>query len=101
MGEDAEAWVWERSYLLWRKEGCPDGRDREFWERARLQLEAESAPPMIAPLQARSAEEAAMDKALEESFPASDPPAFTATAGAGSSPGHSASGSQERKFSTP
>lgn len=101
MGEDAEAWIWKRACLLWEKEGGPDGRDQEFWERARLLLEAEAAPPMTTPLQARWAKERALDEAVAQTFPASDPPAFTATAGAGYSPGHSASGSQEERFSTP
>ena len=85
MAEDVETQVRERAYLLWKKEGCPDGRDREFRERARLLLEAESAPPIATPLQARSAEEAAVDEAVAETFPASDPPTFAATARVGAS----------------
>lgn len=27
-----------RAYGLWREAGCPDGRDREFWEQAELQV---------------------------------------------------------------
>jgi len=26
----------ERAYHLWEQEGCPEGRDEEFWERARF-----------------------------------------------------------------
>lgn len=26
--------VRERAYLLWEKEGCPDGRAEEYWHRA-------------------------------------------------------------------
>ena len=95
MAGEVESLIRERAYFLWQKEGCPDGRDREFWERARLLLEAESVPPMITPLQARSAEERAADEAVADTFPASDPPAFTATAGVGPSPGRSASGFQD------
>jgi hypothetical protein len=25
----------ERAYHLWQQEGCPEGRDAEYWERAR------------------------------------------------------------------
>jgi len=85
MAEGAETQIRERVYLLWEKEGCPEGRDRELWERARLLQAAESAPPMITLLQARSAEEAAVDEAMAETFPASDPPAFAATARVGAS----------------
>ena len=27
-----------RAHALWREEGCPQGRDREFWEQAELQI---------------------------------------------------------------
>lgn len=27
-----------RAYGLWREAGCPQGRDREFWEQAELQV---------------------------------------------------------------
>lgn len=27
-----------RAHALWREEGSPQGRDREFWERAELQV---------------------------------------------------------------
>src|SRR3954471_9347732 len=33
----------ERAYFLWQAEGCPEGRNTEFWDRARaLELEATS-----------------------------------------------------------
>lgn len=28
------------AYLIWKKEGCPAGRDVEIWYQARIQLEA-------------------------------------------------------------
>lgn len=86
MQSDFEQRVRERAYFLWQKEGSPDGREQEFWERARLLMEAESAPPMATPLQARSPEEREVDEAAKASFPASDPPAFTATAGLANEP---------------
>lgn len=30
-----------RSYLIWQREGCPDGRSEEHWLRAKAELEAE------------------------------------------------------------
>jgi hypothetical protein len=81
MDSKLEGRIKERAYDLWQKEGSPEGRDQEFWERARLMLEAEQAPAMKTPLSQRSAQEHQEDQAVLESFPASDPPAFTPTAG--------------------
>lgn len=80
MTDRSEQQIRERAYALWEKEGSPDGRDAEFWERARLMLEAESAPATARPSQ--SPEDREVDVAMDESFPASDPPAFTADRGA-------------------
>lgn len=63
----------ERAYHLWQKEGSPEGRDKEFWERARLMVEAEGAAPISTPLGERTEEEIRVDDGLEETFPASDP----------------------------
>jgi hypothetical protein len=30
-----------RSYLLWEREGCQDGKSEEYWLRAKAELEAE------------------------------------------------------------
>lgn len=27
-----------RAHALWREDGCPQGRDREYWERAELEI---------------------------------------------------------------
>jgi hypothetical protein len=34
----------ERAYRLWEENGCPPGRDQEFWERARELVEIEANP---------------------------------------------------------
>ncbi|HEX3351101.1 MAG TPA: DUF2934 domain-containing protein [Acetobacteraceae bacterium] len=39
-----ESRVRERAYLMWEQEGRPEGRDQEYWERAR-ELEAMTAHP--------------------------------------------------------
>ena len=77
MDQTTERAIRERAYGLWEKEGSPEGRDHEFWERARMMVEADAAPALKTPLQQRAPEEHAADKALEETFPASDPPAMT------------------------
>lgn len=81
MDQSHEQRIREQAYALWEKEGCPDGRDQEFWERARLMLESKAAPAVATPLGQRSPAEKAADVALDGTFPASDPPAFTAGAG--------------------
>jgi len=30
----------ERAYALWESEGCPEGRDTEFWLRAEAEVQA-------------------------------------------------------------
>ena len=81
MNQQFEQRIRERAYDLWQKEGSPEGRDQEFWERARLILQGEAAPPMQTPLSQRSPEERKTDEAVAQSFPASDPPSFTVTVG--------------------
>jgi len=36
-----EACISTRSYLIWQREGCPIGHDREYWDRARAEIESE------------------------------------------------------------
>lgn len=33
-----------RAYHLWQADGCPEGRDQEFWERARELIAIEDNP---------------------------------------------------------
>lgn len=76
MAHDTEQAIRERAYALWEKEGSPEGRDAEFWERARLIVEAERRP-VSTMVGDRSEEEREQDEALEATFPASDPPSET------------------------
>ena len=83
MDQGNEQHIRERAHALWEKEGAPHGRDVEFCERARLMVEAERAPPTVE--RPQSAADREVDVAMDESFPASDPPAFTADRGVVSS----------------
>lgn len=44
LSPDRERRIRERAYHLWEAEGRPDGRDAEFWERARELDAMESSP---------------------------------------------------------
>jgi hypothetical protein len=82
MDQQHEQRIRERAYQLWEKEGSPDGRDQEFWERARLMVEAERAGPIKTPLGSRTEAERKTDEVVAQSFPASDPPASVPSTGA-------------------
>jgi hypothetical protein len=36
-----------RAYELWESDGGPDGRDDEYWEKARTLIESESAATAV------------------------------------------------------
>ncbi len=77
MSDASEQQIRERAYALWEKEGSPEGRDAEFWERAKSMIETE---PMKV-TQTRGEGDREIDVAMDDTFPASDPPAFTADRG--------------------
>jgi hypothetical protein len=37
----SEEEIRNRSYLIWEREGCQDGRSQEYWLRAKTELEGE------------------------------------------------------------
>ena len=37
----SEEEIRNRSYLIWEREGCQDGKSQEYWLRAKTELEAE------------------------------------------------------------
>lgn len=56
----------EAAYRLWDEAGRPEGMERHFWFQAEAAIREQ---------------EAKLDEALAESFPASDPPSSTVTTG--------------------
>lgn len=56
----------ELAYRLWEERGRPDGRPDEDWFEAERRLRSDQ----------HDNESAAVDEAIRESFPASDPPAM-------------------------
>lgn len=70
-----EEQIRERAHRIWMEEGCPHGRDVEHWEMAKRELETEEREGSV------GADE--LDKALADSFPASDPISFTPIEGTG------------------
>ena len=78
MDQDQEQRIREKAYYLWEKEGSPEGRDLEFWERARLMVNGEDAGSTGTEDRHYSEEDRKADEAAKESFPASDPPAHPA-----------------------
>jgi hypothetical protein len=51
-GSDAERRIRERAHMLWEIEGKQDGRDDEYWHRAR-ELIADENNPSFPPTQSR------------------------------------------------
>lgn len=56
----------EKAFRLWEEAGRPEGQEEHFWFQAEAAIREE---------------EAKLDKAIADSFPASDPPSATVTTG--------------------
>ncbi len=59
---DTEQRQRDQAYVLWQQAGQPEGRAHEFWEQAGYALDGETSP------------DEKTDVAMEDTFPASDPP---------------------------
>ena len=80
MDDRWEELVRERAYRIWEREGSPDGHAEQFWLMAEEELLAEGHSRSGAPRPGAEAaagpsvlsDDAKVDEASEESFPASD-----------------------------
>lgn len=77
-----------RAYLLWEKEGRPDGRDTDFWFRAEKELLAETPADSAAPsgLEAAGVTSAEAQPALPPLKPKATLATARSAAGASSAP---------------
>jgi len=65
---DREARIRERAHRIWQSEGCPEDRSDVHWDIAARIIDEEDAAAAAEP-----PAEAAIDAALADTFPASDP----------------------------
>jgi hypothetical protein len=81
MNETWQQRVRERAYVIWQREGSPDGSAEPFWLLAEEELLAKGQRPSSGPAEERP--DRLRDEAqVDNSFPASDPPAWTSETGA-------------------
>ena len=81
--ERLEDQIRERAYRLWEEEGRPEGRAEIHWQKARALIEGEHGHARAESARAedstpREISESSVDEQLDESFPASDAPSYTA-----------------------
>jgi Protein of unknown function (DUF2934) len=70
--------IGELAYRLWQARGCPEGSAERDWLDAEKQLRSTqraTEPRTVEPRATKSTTSDAIDSALQDTFPASDPPA--------------------------
>lgn len=74
--EELERRIRDRAYAIWEREGRPKGKDRQHWEQATRELDAERDPGWDA------ARDPAHDPARQVEAPSEAPPGVSGGAGA-------------------
>jgi hypothetical protein len=90
MNETWQQRVRERAYVIWQHGGSPDSSAEPFWLMAEEELLAERQGPLSGSAEERPdrpRDEAQVDDEVDDSFPASDPPAWTSETDAGAPKG--------------
>lgn len=68
--EERQQRIRERAYHLWEADGCPQGRELEFWERARILvgIEQSAGAEQLQPAQLAAAPEPVEEAAIQENY---------------------------------
>ena len=70
-----EAAILEQAYLFWEQDGWPDGRDKEFWMRAKVAVSEKGQMDRLVEPPPRSAKKPKTEATKSKASPAKTEPA--------------------------